>query len=167
MTAPWAKRKQWADTYWPDVERIIRRVAGQIVTIHPASLEDDQKLARDYVVASGTIACRLRKATGFRDITIRAALPRSGNTTELEKFIRGDVAWMLYGWTEEGRLGEWIFLDVGKLIEARLHEGRDLIQNYDGWSGFIAVPIAEIVAAGALVDCEIRNPTLLQKAGAL
>ena len=107
-----------------------------------------RKLARDYVVASGTIACRLRRPDYWRfrgvDITVRAALPKSGNTTKLEKFIRGDVQWMLYGWTSDDHMAAWVFLDVAKMIGAQLHERRELISNFDGWSGFITIPVVDI-----------------------
>jgi hypothetical protein len=35
MGSTWAADKKWWDKYWPDVERIIRRVAGTIVDISP------------------------------------------------------------------------------------------------------------------------------------
>lgn len=162
MSGAWVLDKKWADTCWSDVEAIIRRVAGQIVTVAPSGQEDDQKRARDYIVASGTIACRLRRPTGFRDVTIRCSRPRSGNVTELEKFIRGDVAWMLYGWsTSTGRIEEWVFLDVARVVEERLYRNREPIRNYDGSSEFISLPLDDLIRARAIVDAAVDVPTRL------
>lgn len=156
MPETWIDRKVDADTCWPDVEAIIRRLADRIVKIEPASVHDDRELARDYVVASGWIAARLRRPRRWNrrgeDITIRC----SSNPSELQKFIRGDVDWMLTGWrqpTAPARVPFWIFSDVRRIIECRLYENRRLRFNPDG-SNWISIPTEDLVKATAIVDSE-------------
>jgi len=161
----WESDKAWADRYWEDVEAIIRRVAGKIIEVKPAGVLDDQMFARDYVIASGCIACRLRRSDcKYRDITIRSSRPMSGNITELKKIVDGHVRWMLYGWTDRSSqsISEWIFLDAHLIVQKKLHEGRKEILNHDLSSSFIAIDLPTLISAGVVIDSKLSKPTTLR-----
>lgn len=149
--------KAWADRYFPEIERVIRQVAGQIISVRFASDDEDMKKATDYVVTveSGEIACRIRR---FKpewkpvDITIRA-WRASGTETELAKLKRGFGRWMLYAWAkDDGQFESWVFIDLDKLRSSNLLDSDNTIANRDGQSGFLPVTLEALKRAGCVVQ---------------
>src|SRR5262249_11181227 len=149
----WAERKADADTCWPDVEAIIRRVAGRIIRIEPGSPHEDRDLGRDYIVASGAIACRLRRPDCWRfrgqDITIRLGCPGQRFPTELAKCMRGDINWMLTGWRlpeAPSKVPAWIFSDVQRIVGTALHEDAPVMRNRTPpYEEFIAIATQDLL----------------------
>lgn len=160
----WKRDKAWADRYWPEIERVIRSVAGEIIDVQQADDESDQKRATDYVVSvsAGDIACRIRRWEyweRFADITIRSSRPGPVKT-ELQKIRDGFGRWYLYAWAyDDGRFGAWVFLDLDKLrTTGILSDAARQYNNHDGSSGFIAIPVHRVAdcilqAGGHAVVC--------------
>ncbi|MGQ9621812.1 MAG: hypothetical protein ACUVTX_12680 [Bacteroidales bacterium] len=149
MRSNWCKDKQWSDSFLPEIEKIVRFVAGKIIDIRPSTDGEDKDFATDYVIeiSSGRIACRVRKAEyrKFDDVTIRA-WRSSMMKTELDKLREGQVRWYLYVWASESEkeITDWIFWDVKKAQESGLFENRTVLKNVDETTGFISVPIDEL-----------------------
>jgi len=97
--------KAWADGHLDEVNRVIRKLIGKIIDIIPSDPERDRSEGIDYEikVASGDIACRIRRAErcSHRDLTVTTARP-SGATPEVEKLVQGCARWYLYAWAENG-----------------------------------------------------------------
>ncbi len=96
--------KQWADRFRGEVEAIIRRHVGLVVTVRLADDHEDAKQATDMVVevVGGTIAVRIRDDTrDFRDWTVRTSRA-SGVRTEIDKLREGFARWYLYAWCLPG-----------------------------------------------------------------
>jgi hypothetical protein len=166
MGRKWIDDKSWADRYWPDIERVIRRVAGEIIDVAPTEPDED-RAGRDYTVTCGGIAARIRRPNVWqRDVTIRSSR-RSGVATELQKWIAGEADWLVYGWTDEKTVPEWVVVSIPRLIARGLHRNRNEIPNRDGETSFIAIPVTDIIAAGLLVDGELRYPTTVVKRGSV
>lgn len=166
MGLGWARDKAWADKYWPQIEQIIRRVAGEIVEVSATDQEEDQA-GRDYRVDCGGIAARIRRPhVTDRDVTIRSWRV-GGVTTELQKWLNGGADWLVYGWTDEEGIPEWVVVSISRLLDRGLHEGRQPIHNRDGKSSFIAIPVYEIVRGGLLLDGELRYPTTVHRRGSV
>jgi len=142
----------WADQYLPDVKRILMANAGHMLDICIAPLDADMNRATDMVVSvkGGDVAVRVRRPRyNYRDLTIRA---RAGGKTEIDKIREGFARWYLYGWTNgDGRLAEWMLVDLDKVREHELLSGRRVIDNRDGRTGFIAIPAEELLAKGCIV----------------
>ncbi len=166
MGGKWIDDKSWADRYWPDIERLIKRVAGEIIDVAPTEPDED-RAGRDYKVTCGGIAARIRRPhVWHRDVTIRSSR-RSGVATELQKWIAGEADWLLYGWTDEQTVPEWVVVSIPRLIARGLHLDRQEIPNRDGETAFIAIPVSDIIAAGLLVDGVLRHPTNVLKRGSV
>ncbi len=151
----WQRDKSRADELWPQIEQIIRSVAGQIIDVQPASEEDDQQRATDYVIQvnAGSIGCRVRFNTSFRDITIRSHRP-SGVRTELDKL--GDLRWYLYCWAEGHgpcHIVRWDFFDVQQMLAAGLLDQASELTNIDG-TRFRAFPAALLAGNGLVASGE-------------
>ena len=123
-----------------------------IVNIQVATPEDDMKHSTDLKVTvnSGDIAVRIRRDTGFRDLTIRA---KNGNAkTELHKLREGFAQWYLYAWTKNGKISEWILVSIDAMRAAGLFsESRPVKMNTDGYTGFVCYQFHELENAGALI----------------
>jgi hypothetical protein len=75
---------------------------------------------------------------------------------------------MIYGWTDDDAIGEWIVLNLGELFRHRLHEGRREYMNHDGTTAFIAIPLWDIAAKPrVIVDIEVHSPTNLVMRGSV
>jgi len=163
----WNADKDWADRHWPQVEAVIRRVAGRIISVTPAELDED-RAGRDYRVDCGGIAARLRRPDcQYRDLTIRS-WRRGGAVTELSRLLDGAADWMVYGWTNGNVLSEWVVVSVAELLRLELHDNRSETMNRDGETAFISIPIHDIVAAPeVLIDAELHTPTNLVRRGSV
>lgn len=170
MGQNWKQDKAWADRYWPEIERVIRQVAGEIIDVRQADDESDQKRATDYVVSvsSGDIACRIRKWQYWRyaEVTIRSSRP-GPYKTELQKIREGFGRWYLYAWAhDDGQFGAWVFVDLDKLRDSGfLERSWEEQNNHDGSSTFICIPICHLQdcilrAGGAACTCE--TPQMMQ-----
>lgn len=153
----WQADKHWADRYLPEIERIVRLVAGDIIDIQIASDDQDQKLATDYIVTigSGEIGCRIRRGAYWQqygDITWRLSRP-SGRETEVSKILKGYCRWYLYAWTiSSTQLGPWVFIDLDSVRRIGLHNFKLETQtNHDNSSSFLAIPVADLFLKGCLV----------------
>jgi len=153
----WLQYKTWADTFWPEIECIIRGCAGIIIDVVIAADEDDRQHATDYVVtvSSGTIACRVRRWYAwqkFRDITLRSELT-SGTQTEIDKIRAGWGRWYLYGWAvDDATFGAWVFIDLDKLRASRLlDDDRPAIWNNDHGSSFVPFSLGELAENNCVV----------------
>ena len=148
--AAWQRDKAWADGYLSQIEAVVRSIAGKIVEFRPGTDQEDQKEATDYVVhvASGTIACRIRRNCRYRDLTIRSSRP-SGAQTELAKIREGWGRWYLYMWVRDGKVEEWIFVDLDKLRQGGLLDGKERRRNPDGVT-FLPIHVSKL--KGCLVE---------------
>ena len=148
----WEKDKAWADQYLPEIERLVRQVAGHIVEIRLGTDAEDMTQATDYVVevSSGAIACRIRRDTAYRDLTIRASRP-TGARTELEKIREGWGRWYLYMWVSGSDVEEWMFVDLDKLRDSGLLDGKERRRNPDGVT-FLPIPKFTLWDSGCLVE---------------
>jgi hypothetical protein len=150
----------------PDIEKIILRVAGKISRVVRTEKEEDWA-GRDYWLDCGGIAGRIRRPDvryRYRDVTIRSWV-RSGATTELQKWIAGKVDWLVYGWTDEQAVSEWIVVSIPHLIVRGLYRNRQLVRNRDKLSAFIAIPVDEIIQAGLLIDGVLTYPSHVSRYG--
>ena len=156
----WKKSKDWADKYVPEIERVIKQVAGEIVEVRIANQDEDQNHATDYIVevSSGDIACRVREECfwhRYADITLRYLRP-SGNKTELEKIKEGYGCWYLYAWDKrftDGKFIAWVFVDLDKLRNSGLlNKPRQVVWNRDGSSAFIYIKLAELWQQGCFTE---------------
>ena len=89
----WEERKGWADEFLPDIKRVVKMVAGDIISVEIATDAADQTQATDYVVTvqSGEIGCRIRNWDYWQrygDLTFRCRLA-SGAKTEVAKIMAG------------------------------------------------------------------------------
>ena len=160
MAAGWEKSKKWADKYVPEIKRVVKQVAGEIIEVRIADQDKDQHEATDYIVevSSGDIACRIREECfwhNFGDVTLRHSRP-SGNKTELEKIKEGYGRWYLYAWDKRftgGQFIAWVFVDLDKLRESGLlNEPRKVIWNGDESSSFVSISLAELWQAGCITE---------------
>lgn len=164
----WKADKEKADRFLPEIERVIRSIAGDIIEVKESELEKDQQCATDYVITidSGDIACRVRKYhywKRFADVTLRYRRP-SGRKTEFEKIKAGYARWYLYAWREvswEPKFCAWIFLDLDILRKCGLLNGeQEEIWNHDHSSSFVSLSLAALWTN----ECIIRaNDTAYEK----
>lgn len=166
----WLHDKAWADNHLNCVNEVIRSVAGRIITIEESPLHQDMHEAIDYKVevASGEVACRIRRAARchYRDLTMTANRP-SGNRSEIEKILQGSVRWYLYAWADAGRFIEWMFVDLDVLREKQLiHSALAKKQKRRGADGseFIWITAAELEANGAIIQSDL-NPESFRQTG--
>lgn len=170
MSGNYENDRSWADDHIDEINRVVRKVAGKIITIEQSDALRDRRNGVDYEVSvsGGDIACRVRRADrfSFRDFTITTSRP-SGVTPEIEK-IRTPQGprWYLYAWAARGRFAEWIFADVAKLVESglldRAADEQHLKKCNDG-SVFLFIPVADLVAADVLVASDLRSPGRLRQ----
>lgn len=147
----WKIDKLWADQYLPEIEVIVRDVAGLIIGVRLGTEEEDCREATDYVVyvSAGAIACRVRRNCQYRDLTLRASRP-SGVHTELAKIREGWARWYLYLWVDEGKVRDWIVVDLDMLRASGLLESKCRRQNLDGTT-FLPISVAELEDRKCLV----------------
>ena len=152
MTMGWESSKRRVDKYRPEIERIIRSIAGDIIEFRESSPEEDQCNATDYVVtvSSGDIACRVRDQLywfEYGDFAVRYSRP-SGRMTELEKIKNGYGRWYLYAWTlrfSDNKLLAWIFVDLDKFRRSGLLDAPGSpIPSPDNSSEFVTFSLPEL-----------------------
>jgi hypothetical protein len=148
----WESSKRRVNKYLPEIERIIRSIAGDIIEFRESTPEEDQYTATDYVVtvAGGDIACRVREQLywfKFGDFALRYSRP-SGRITEFEKIKNGYGHWYLYAWTwrfSDNKLLAWIFVDLDKLRRSGLLDvPRSPIPSPDNSSEFVTFSLPEL-----------------------
>lgn len=153
----WQVSKAWADRYWPEIERVVRSVAGDIVEVRQANDEEDQKHATDYVitVASGTIACRVRGWKHWQkwgDVTLRSSRPL-GTKTELQKIREGNGRWYLYAWVKpDNTFGSWVFIDLDAVRKTDLLANNHHIENKDRSSTFISLKLPDLDQSSCILS---------------
>jgi len=149
--------REFSDMFISQIKDILKTCLGDIKTIRVASDTEDQKQATDLVIQltkkRGTVACRMRRdKIYFRDLTIRS---RSccGQKTELDKLREGFADWYLYGWTKNGKIAEWILVDLRKVrTKGLLNQPRFEQSNTDGKTKFISISIRELFESCCLKD---------------
>lgn len=157
----WRTDKEWADTFWPQVEMIVRTQAARIISVTPATDELDRRFATDYTVqvTGGTIACRIRRdGTRYRELTLRY-YRETGATTEWSKIRDGHARWYLYAWAECGVLADWVFidLDIARANDLLARDRGKLCHNGDGSSDFLAYRLKPFAKAGAIVATNVTG----------
>lgn len=153
--AAWERDKEWADTFLPEIERVLRSASPYMVTVEIATDDDDQRHATDYVlrVSSGAVACRVRDAARcpWRDLTLRSGRD-SGATTELGKILKGWADWYLYAWADGDRFIDWVLVDLGAF---RCHwsalQASGTTRYAGGGTSFLAIPVAALESVPGLV----------------
>ena len=151
------KDRLWADTYTPEISRIIRLCGDLIcapseIVVNVAPDREDREECTDYVIsiAAGAIACRLRRASyGYRDWTVRHSRP-GGIKTEEAKLRAGWGRWYIYGWTVDGKIPHWMLIDLNIVRQNRVLDRGAILSNYDG-TQFRAI------RHDALEDCLMRG----------
>lgn len=150
----------WADQYLPQIKVILALNAIHLLEIETASPDEDTKEATDIIVkvSGGKVAVRIRKPTPKRDLTLRC-WRASGVKTELQKIKEGFCRWYLYVWTNrKGKIQDYILVDLNKLRESKiLNKSFTVINNFDGETGFIAIPYTDLEAAGCIVSKWLVN----------
>jgi len=147
--------KEWADGFWPDIERILKEQSPRMVKIKVASLDLDRNHGTDYLVAMGgsAVACRIRGADYYwkhQDIALRNSRT-SGVTTEVEKLKQGEGAdWYLYGWGDNGRLDAWVLIDIDRMCP--LLDDPDKVISGRGGTTMLTIPLCWLRKAGAIVS---------------
>ena len=165
----WRQDKHWADKHLPEIERVIRSVAGDIISIDVASDVADQSFATDYIVRvqAGDIACRIRKWPHWirhHDFTLRSSRP-SGIETELAKIQAGFARWYLYAWAKDDlAFGAWVFVDLDRLRDSGLLDVQHrIIPNPNGSSNFIGLSLTELDDHGCLLHGGGAAAALIRK----
>ena len=134
------------EKYYPKICNIIEWNIAKIISIKPATFEDDTKRATDFVVLveAGTVAVRIRRAhIKFRDLTIRSY--NNGHKTEIDKIKEKYVRYYLYCWTDESEnISEYLLLDIHKIVSSGLLENKEETHNKDGRTRFISITIDEL-----------------------
>lgn len=166
MGNSYADDRSWADGHIDEINRVVRKVAGKIVSIQASDEVKDRRDGVDYEVAvsGGNVACRIRRADKytFRDLTLTVSRP-SGVRPEIEKLSSASgPAWYLYAWAHAGRFVEWMFVDVGKLrksgLLARSQDAAYCRRSPDG-SAFLFIPVPDLFEAGAILEHDLRPAT--------
>lgn len=158
LMGTFVEQKAWADGHIDEINRVVRKLVGKIVDIVPTDLERDQRDAIDYEirVASGDIACRIRRAERcrFRDLTMTALRP-SGAIPEIQKVLEGRVRWYLYAWAQDGKFVDWMFIDL-EVVKAQglIEEALKTKKFHDSPDGsrFTYIPFEALASAGAVLD---------------
>jgi hypothetical protein len=174
---PWGDDKAWADCFLPEIERIIRSIAGQIVSISVADDDQDRTQGTDYVITvkAGTVACRIRRPTWAdregnerpfteRDLTIRYRRPL-GTKTEWAKIMEGWGRWYLYAWAgpDGATLPEWIFVDLDRFRSVAWEKEYGPLReiaNRDGSSSFVVIPALLLDVEDCLLARRLRQGVL-------
>lgn len=143
--------REWADGYNEQIINIIKKLLPKIIEVKIASREQDNSLATD-MVTDGVkhIAVRIRRvAKGtYNDITVRSRRD-TGSLTEIDKIK--NVSHYFYGWIDPKTcVLDWVFLDVSKMIEAKVFENCLEKSNGDG-TYFLIIPIEKLKETGCLI----------------
>ena len=119
-----------------------------------ATEQQDTKQATDAVLvldAGVSIGVRIRRDnTAWRDWTVRSQ-SAGGGKTELSKPIEGYCNFYFYGWTAQGRIAEWMLLDLDAIRKSGLllTERKDKF-NKDGVTAFRIYSFNELQHAKAV-----------------
>jgi len=126
-----------------------------MISIDDSSPEQDMKESTDLVVKTmgGKVAVRIRRPDcQFRDLTIRS-WRANGAKTELPKIKEGFGDFYLYAWAgENGKLANWILVNLDSLRKSGLLENRETIPNPDRITGFIAISVFELKKSNCLIS---------------
>jgi len=156
----WHVNKQWADGYLPQIQRVIREVAPQLITIRVSTRSEDVHQASDYVVVTeqGSIGCRVRRPhtwERYGDVTFRSKV-RGTRKTEIDKILEGWGRWYLYAWALDNTstdLEAWVFLDLDQLrASGLLLKKMREIDNYDSSSKFKRINIPDLQRGNCILD---------------
>jgi len=146
----------WADSYLPEVEQILRENINLLVSIKIAPMEDDTQRATDMIIdieGEGQVAVRLRRLK-FRDFTIRS---KAGGRTEIDKIRDGFARWYVYGWIENNMIDEWILVDLDQVRKENMLDNRRTINNKDGITGFISISLKELREKNCILSEKIKE----------
>jgi hypothetical protein len=150
---PFSWNWNFSEKHMPEIKKILQAQAMHIVKIEVATPDEDMKQSTDLKIkiTSGDVAVRIRRDTGFRDLTIRAKNGQS--KTEIHKLREGYAQWYLYAWTCDDKISEWILVNIDAMRSAGLFdETRPIKMNTDGKTGFVAYSFRELRNAGAMVS---------------
>jgi len=148
------------------IEKVIRKNAGELIEIRPATKEEDMKQATDLVVTveTGKIAIRVRNLyfnNPYTDVTIRSF--NKGLPTEIHKIRNGWGRWYLYIWKYSN---DWIFYDLDLLRQFNYLDNKNIynkqIPNYDG-TKLIPIDICNLHKHDIIVSCSNNVQNFLHK----
>jgi len=148
----------WADSFLPEVEQILRDNINLLVSINVAPMEDDTQRATDMIInieGEGQVAVRLRRDdVKYRDLTIRS---KAGGRTEIDKIREGFAKWYVYGWIKNNTIDEWILVDLDTVRKDKMLDDRRTINNSDGRTGFVFIPVKELMDNNCLVAYRLQE----------
>jgi hypothetical protein len=146
---------RWAAGHEAEIEEILLRHVGVMISVRKASDREDCKQATDVVieVTGGEVALRIRdtKRT-FRDWTIRTRRV-SGVPTEMHKLKAGFARWYLVAWCRlsDGKIGDYVLIDLDKVrSKGLLDKDRKEQSADDGETFFVYITVNELREHGCL-----------------
>lgn len=144
----------WQAGLLDNVRAILKQNAMHFVSFEIASDEQDMKQATDMVLRTtsrATISVRCRRSQyEYRDLTIRTK-SRWGYKTEIDKLREGWGDWYLYAWDTGAGLTDWMLIDLHALrASALLLPGKYQVRPNNDGTAFIAIPLLDLVRAGAI-----------------
>lgn len=153
--------RHWSDQFIPEIVNILENNAKYLLKIRVSSEDKDKTEATDLQlkVDSGDIAVRVLREKKYETLTIRA-YRSSGAKTELQKIKEGYCRWYFFGWCKDDKLSEWIIIDLDKLRESGLLDEYKTIMNKDGTTGFIAIPLRDLIFKDCLIAFDTAKGNL-------
>lgn len=160
----YAVQRKTSDKYLDSFKEILKRNSMHFLSLEVSDEQKDTQEATDMIIKieGGDVALRVRDASKpYRDLTIRSK-SKYGGRTEIDKIRDGFGDWYLYGWGNGGYVKEYILVDLDKVREFGLLEGRREIPNYDGATRFINIEIGELQMCGCIIAKSLSDPTQKQ-----
>jgi len=153
--------RKWSDQFLSRVMAILKDNAKYLLDVQISSEKDDKTQATDInlEIKGGDVAVRILRKNKYNTITIRS-YRSSGAKTELAKLKEGYCKWYFFGWCKEDELNEWVIVDIDKLRKSKLLDGYKTIMNKDNITGFIAIPLKDLVFHDCIVTFNIAKGNL-------
>jgi hypothetical protein len=147
---------RWQGQFTDQVRSILSKYLDRIIQIDVAPPDEDLHQATDFtfIIQGSSVAVRIRRK-GYQqqhgDWTIRA-WRSNGKPTELQKIKEGFANFYLYCWTDNDRILSWWLIDLEKVRRCGILERTyPVIKNKDGNTGFIAIPLYELLECEAIL----------------
>lgn len=145
----------WAESHIEEIKQILIQNSMYLISIRTSTPDEDMKRATDLVITveGGDVAVRIRRIgyhNKYRDLTLRSY--NNGHKTELHKIKEGWGRWYLYLWVgDNGKICDWILVDLNKLREANIWDTLPEKPNTDGTTRFVWVSSYRLKSIGCLV----------------
>ena len=167
IQSDWEQDSEFAESYLPEIKRILRENAMLFISVVKADEERDLEKATDLLVKveNGDVAVRVRRPTKKqkRDFTLRS-WRKSGVKTELQKIREGFGRFYLYIWLDqELEVADWILVDLNALrASGCLKNSLEEILNKDGKTAFVILSLKKLKNSNCLLSWHGNLPQLLQ-----